>query len=168
MPRLRTFGFSLSILLALPSLAQADPFLNGVAAYSDSLGLSTTTPVPLPDLTTGGSVVLGSLPIVGPTTPSNPPTSTPINGTFNLQIGWSDAASPIPGSLPGIFPLLTTGGTLTGSVDGPSSGSPSYSGGYIGGSGGDSDSLGLPENSTIIPNSMNCGSMPSAFIFMDK
>jgi hypothetical protein len=49
---------------------RADPIQNFVVAYSDSLGLVTTTPVSLPDLTTGGSVVLGTLPIVGPSTPS--------------------------------------------------------------------------------------------------
>ncbi len=124
------------VFLSATLTARADAINNFVAAYSDSLGLVTTAPVSLPDLTNGGSVVLGTLLIAGPSTFSNPPVNTPINGTFNLQIGWADSSSPISISLPGIYPLLTTGGTLTGSVVGPSQGTPAYTGSYSGTDGG--------------------------------
>jgi hypothetical protein len=138
MPRLgiRILAPAVSVFLSAALTARADAINGFVAAYSDSLGLVTTAPVSLPDLTTGGSVVLGTLPIVGPSTFSNPPLDTPINGTFNLQIGWADSSSPISISLPGIYPLITTGGTLTGNIVGPSQGLPAYTGSYSGTDGG--------------------------------
>ena len=114
------------LFLALATTVDADPIDNFVAAYSDSLGLVTSSPVSLPDLTNGGSVVLGTLPIVG----SSQPSQTPINGTFNLQIGWAFGSSQTPMHLPGIDPLLSIFGTFSGSVSGPSQGSAGYTGGY--------------------------------------
>jgi hypothetical protein len=138
---IRILASAVFVSLTAITTARADAINNFVVAYSDSLGLVTSAPVSLPDLTNGGSVVLGTLPIVGPSTFSNPPLDTPINGTFNLQIGWADNSSPISISLPGIYPLLTTGGTLSGDVVGPSEGSPAYTGTFTGTDGG---SFGFP------------------------
>ena len=61
MPRLRTLSLGLVIAVSFCIPASADPIR--IATYTDSLGLTTAAPVTLPDLSTGGSVVLGTLPV---------------------------------------------------------------------------------------------------------
>jgi hypothetical protein len=165
MPRLgiRFLAPAVLVFLSATLTARADPINNFVAAYSDSLGLVTTAPVSLPDLTTGGSVVLGTLPIVGPSTPSNPPEDTPINGTFNLQIGWADSSSPISISVPGVYPLIATGGTLTVVSPVPPRGRQPTPVATAGRMAAASSSQGRPASSTTILNSLHCGSIPIAF-----
>ena len=57
-------GLGLSILVTQCAPARADPIQSYVATYTDSLGLTLLTPFNLPDLSQGGTVTLGTLPIV--------------------------------------------------------------------------------------------------------
>lgn len=133
---IRFLASAVAVFFSATLPAHAAPIENFVVAYSDSLGLVSQQPLNLPNLTSGGTDFLGLLPIVGPTTPSNPVEVTPVTGTFNLQIGWADNSSTIPNSLPGIEPLLSINGTLSGSVVGPAAGSTPYSGNFSGTIGG--------------------------------
>ena len=124
MSRLRILSLGVAIA-AFCSPASADPIR--IASYTDSLGLTTATPITLPDLSTGGSVVLGTLPVVVQPAGSNPQASTPINGTFTLNIGVSppvgDASS---------YDHIVYNGTLTGSVLAQTGSTPTFSGGFTG------------------------------------
>lgn len=132
MIRLGIAGLVFSLLVAASPRLHASPYTLA-ATYHDSLGLSVTTPVTLPDLSQGGTVVLGSLPIVGPSNASATPQITNINGTFDLRIGFPNLSG--FGSNP-IYALIEMNGTIKGSVQGPSASGPTYTGGYTGTGGG--------------------------------
>ena len=128
MPRLRTFGSAWSILVWLSASAGADPIQSYVATYSDSLGLNVSTPIDLPSLAQGGSVVLGTLPIVVQPSGSNPQAVTPLNGTFQLDI----ALKPPAGLPPTGYENITVGGNLQGSVTATRGTPTTFSGGLTG------------------------------------
>ncbi len=71
-----------------------------------------TTPINLPDLSQGGTVILGSLPIEVQPAGSIPQAVTPLNGSFQVDIYISPPAGlPVSG-----FENIIVSGTLQGSV----------------------------------------------------
>ena len=105
-------GVGLSILVTHCAPARADPIQSYVATYTDSLGLMVTTPINLPDLSQGGTVTLGSLPIVVQSAGSIPQAVTPINSSFQVDIYISPPAGlPVSG-----FENIVVSGTLQGDV----------------------------------------------------
>jgi hypothetical protein len=128
MPRLGTFVTALSILIGLSASAQADAIQSYVATYTDSLGLNGSTPIDLPSLAQGGSVVLGTLPIVVQPTDSNPQVITPLNGTFQVDI----SIKPPAGLPPSGFENILVTGNLQGSVTANVGPPLAFSGGVTG------------------------------------
>lgn len=126
MPRLRTLSLGLVIAVSFCISASADPIR--IATYTDSLGLTTATPVTLPDLSTGGTVVLGTLPVVVQPSGSNPQASTPVNGTFTLNIG----VSPPAGQPALSYDHIVYNGSIAGSVLAQTGSTPAFSGGFTG------------------------------------
>jgi hypothetical protein len=128
MPRLRTFGPALSILIGLTASARADAIQSYVATYTDSLGLNVSTPIDLPSLSQGGSVVLGTLPIVVQPSGSDPQAVTPLDGAFQLDI----AIKPPAGMSPSGLENITISGNLQGSVTATAGTPTTFSGGLTG------------------------------------
>jgi hypothetical protein len=124
MSRLRILSLGV-VIGAFCSPASAD--LIRIASYTDSLGLTTAAPVTLPDLSTGGTVVLGTLPVVVQSSGSTPQASTPVNGTFTLGIGVNP-----PAGVASSYDHIQYTGTLTGSVLAPTGSTPTFSGGFTG------------------------------------
>jgi hypothetical protein len=121
-------GLGLSILVTHHAAAQADPIQSYVATYTDSLGLMVTTPFNLSDLSQGGTVTLGTLPIVVQPSGSTPQAVTPLNGTFQVAIYISP-----PAGLPvtGLENILVSG-TLQGSITAALGTPTTFSGGLNG------------------------------------
>jgi hypothetical protein len=128
MPRRLTCVLCFSILLSLHGSGRADPIQNYVATYTDSLGLNVSTPIALPDLSQGGSVVLGRLPIVVQPAGSTPQVVTPIDGTFTVDIYIQPPAGlPVSG-----FENITVTGNLQGSITAETGNPPTFTGGLSG------------------------------------
>lgn len=115
MPGVRRLILGLASLLLLAPTALADPIQSFSATYSDSLGLSTSSPIVLPDLWSGGSVVLGTIPIAGLSMPTN----SALSGTFDLQIGIPSATGQGTSQQNSQLALLDIKGAISGSVVGP-------------------------------------------------
>jgi hypothetical protein len=122
------FGLGLSILVTHHAAARADPIQTYVATYTDSLGLMVTTPIALPDLSQGGTVTLGALPIVVQPSGSTPQAVTPVNGTFQVDIYINPPAGlPVTG-----FENILVNGTLQGSITAALGTPTTFSGGLNG------------------------------------
>jgi hypothetical protein len=113
MSSLRILSVSVVLMMALNSAALADPVQNYVATYSDSLGLVDSSSISLPDLNQGGSVILGSLPIVVNPTGGTPQASTLISGTFQLYI-YPQPQGGAQGGVP--FDDIVVNGTIQGTI----------------------------------------------------
>jgi hypothetical protein len=112
----------------MPTSAQADPIQSYVATYSDSLGLNVSTPIDLPSLSLGGSVVLGTLPIVVQPSGSSPQAVTPLDGNFQVDI----YIKPPAGLPPSGFENIIVSGSLQGSVTATAGTTPSFKGSLSG------------------------------------
>jgi hypothetical protein len=129
--RRRMLALALGLGLALvfgPATAWADPIQSFIASYSDTLGLRTSSSIDLPDLATGGSVVLGAIPLVVQSSSSDPAAATPVSGTFQLNIG----IKPPAGMQASSFDHIQYNGTLTGTVNAQPGSPPTFSGGFSG------------------------------------